>query len=105
MAPKKFKNIQALEKEILRLKMRAKQLEGEFDINWLHLQENYIPMALNSVLPKKMKHKGIAANIISLFLEHERFRNTIIILAEELIDRASDGIEFLSQKLKRKKNQ
>jgi len=100
----KFKNLQALEKEIRRLKQHAKQMENDFDDNWSHLQENYLPMALNSVLPKKMTYKGIPATIISLFLEHDRFRNTVIKLAEELIDRASEGIDHLSEKLKRKKD-
>ncbi|HVM87301.1 MAG TPA: hypothetical protein VMT76_03870 [Puia sp.] len=100
----KFENLQALEKEIRMLKLQAKRLENEFDGNWSHLQENYIPMVLNSVLPKKVRYKGIPATIISLFLEHDRFRNTVIKLAEEVIDRASDGIDYLSEKLKRKKS-
>lgn len=105
MAAKKFENLQVLEKEIRRLKVRAKQIENEFDGNFSHLQENYLPMLLNSVLPEKTIFKGIPATIISLFLEHDRFRKTVIKLAEELIDRASDGIDYLSQKLNRKKDQ
>jgi hypothetical protein len=101
---KKFNNLQSLEKEIRRLKQRAKQMEDEFDGNFSHLQENYLPMLLNSVLPEKTRYKGIPATIISLFLEHDRFRNMVIKLAEELIDRASDGIDYLSEKLKRKKD-
>jgi hypothetical protein len=101
---KKFENIQALEKEIRKLKLRAKQMEDEFDDNFSHLQENYLPMTLNSVLPKKTVYKGIPATVISLFLEHERFRNTAIKLSEEIIDRVSDGIDYLSEKLKRKKD-
>jgi hypothetical protein len=101
---KKFRNLQALEKEIRRLKVHAKQLENDFDDNWSHLEENYLPMFLNSVLPKKTTYKGIPATIISLFLEHDRFRDTVIKLAEELIDRVSDGIDYLSEKLKRKKD-
>ncbi len=102
-APKKFSSLQALEKEIRRLKARATQIEDEFDDNFSHLGKNYLPMTLNSVLPKKTIYKGISATIISLFLEHDRFRNTVIKLAEELIDKASDGIDYLSEKLKHKK--
>ncbi|MBS1917808.1 MAG: hypothetical protein JST87_16165 [Bacteroidetes bacterium] len=101
---KKFQNIQALEKEIRKLRLRAKQMENEFDDNFSHLQENYLPMALNSVLPKKIAYKGIPATIISLLLDNERFRNTVIKLSEEVIDRVSDGVDYLSEKLKRKKD-
>ena len=104
MAAKKFENIQALEKEIRKLKLRAKQMENEFDDNFSHLQENYLPMVLNSVLPKKTTYKGIPATVISLLLEHDRFRNTVIKLAEELIDKVTDGIDYVSEKLKRKKD-
>ncbi len=101
---KKSNNLASLEKEIRRQKQRAKQLENQFDDNFSHLQENYLPMLMNSVLPEKTKYKGIPATIISLFLEHDRFRNTVIKLAEHLVDRASDGIDYLSEKLKPKKD-
>ncbi|HLK30031.1 MAG TPA: hypothetical protein VKT28_15730 [Puia sp.] len=101
---KKFNNLSSLEKEIRRLKQRAKQMENEFDDNFSHLQENYLPMTLNSVLPKKIAYKGIPATVISLLLEHDRFRNTVIKLAEELIDKVTDGIDYVSEKLKRKKD-
>ncbi|MES1221680.1 MAG: hypothetical protein ABUT20_39640 [Bacteroidota bacterium] len=104
MATKKFKDLEALEKEIRRLKLQSRQMEKEFDDNLSHLQENYLPMVLNSILPKKIAYKGIPATVISLFLEHDRFRNTVIKLAEELIDRVTDGIDYLSDKLKRKKD-
>src|SRR5579863_1117824 len=101
---KKFENLQSLDREIRRLKLKAKQMENDFDDNFDHLQENYLPMVLNSVLPEKIRYKGIPATIISLFLEHDRFRNTVIKLAEEVIDRVSDGVDYLSEKLKRKKD-
>ena len=101
---KKFQNIRALEKEIRKLKLRARQIENEFDDNFSHLQENYLPMTLNSVLPQKIRYKGIPATIISLLLDNDRFRNTFIKLSEEVIDRVSEGIDYLSEKLKRKKD-
>jgi len=101
---KKFENLQSLDREIRRLKLKAKQMENDFDDNFDHLQENYLPMVLNSVLPEKIRYKGIPATIISLFLEHDRFRNTVIKLAEEVIDRVSDGVDYLSEKLKRNKD-
>ena len=103
-ATKKFSNLQSLEKEIRRLKQHAKQMEDRFDDNFSHLQENYLPMVLNSILPEKTTYKGIPATIISLFLEHDRFRNTVIKLAEQLIDKISDGIDYVSEKLTRKKD-
>jgi hypothetical protein len=101
---KKFKNLQALEYEIRRLKTHSKALEKQFDDNISQIQENYIPMFLNSVLPKQYRFKGIPATVLSFFLDNERFRNTFIGLSEEVIDRISDGIDYLSEKLRKKQD-
>ena len=100
---KKINSLSSLEKEIRRLKADAKRMESKMDDNFSYLQENYVSLALNSILPEKATYKGIPATIISLFLEHERFRNTVIKLAEQLIDKVSDGVDFISEKLSRKK--
>ena len=101
---KKFKNLSSLEKEIRRLKRQTNQMEEQFDENFSHLQENYLPMILNSVLPEKASYKGIPAAVISMVLDNDRLRNTVVKLAEQLIDKASDGFEFIADKLKHKKN-
>ncbi len=103
-ATKKINSLTSLEKQIRRLKADAKRMEAKMDDNFSYLQENYVSLALNSILPEKTAYKGIPATIISLFLEHERFRNTVIKLAEQLVDRVSEGIEFISEKLSRKKD-
>jgi hypothetical protein len=101
---KKIGSMGSLEKQIRRLKADAKRMEAQMDDNFAYLQENYISLVLNSVLPEKTTYKGIPATIISLFLEHERFRNTVVKLAEQLVDKASDGIDFITEKLSRKKD-
>ena len=103
-ATKKINSLASLEKQIRRLKADAKRMEAKMDDNFSYLQENYVSLALNSILPEKTTYRGVPATIISLFLEHERFRNTVIKLAEQLIDRVSEGIEFISEKLSRKKD-
>lgn len=101
---KKVNNLASLEKQIRQLKVEAKRMEVQMDDNFSYLQENYVSLALNSILPEKTTYKGIPATIISLFLEHDRFRNTVIKLAEQLIDKVSDGVDFISEKLSRKKD-
>jgi cell shape-determining protein MreC len=103
-AIKKINSLSTLEKEIRRLKADAKRMEAQMDDNFSYLQENYVSLALNSILPEKTTYKGIPATIISLFLEHDRFRNTVIKLAEQLVNKVSDGIDFISEKLSGKKD-
>lgn len=101
---KKINSLKSLEREIRRLKADSNRMEAQMDHNFSYLQENYLSLALNSILPDKTTYKGIPATIISLFLEHDRFRSTVIKLAEQLIDKASDGIGFIAERLARKKD-
>ena len=96
---KNIKDIQSLEREIQRLRREAKGMEKKFDDSFTYLQENYATLMMNSVLPEKGTFKSIPQSIIQLVLQHERLRNSLTQLTENLINKASDGIEFLLDKL------
>jgi hypothetical protein len=97
-AKKNIKNIQSLEREIQRLRREAKGMEKKFDDSFVYLQENYSTLIMNSVLPEKGVFKSIPQSIMQLILQHERLRNALTELAENLVNKASDGIEFLLDK-------
>ena len=97
-AKKKIRDLSSLEKEISRLRKQAKGMEKELDDNIIYLQENYSSMMMNSVLPGSTGYKGIPGTILHLILQHDRLREALITLAEQLVDKATDGIEFVIQK-------
>jgi hypothetical protein len=96
---KNIKDVQSLEKEIQRLRREAKNMEKRFDDNFVYLQENYSSLMINSILPEKASYKSIPGSIIHLILQHERLRNALTALAENRVDKATDGIELLIDKI------
>lgn len=97
-AKKNIKNIQSLEREIQRLRREAKGMEKKFDDSFTYLHENYSSLMMNSLLPKNGILKSIPQSIMQLVLQHERLRNVLVELAENIINKASDGIEFVLNK-------
>jgi len=92
---KNIKDLDSLEKEIQRLRHEARSLEKKFDDNFSYLQENYSSLLMHSFLPERDGYRSIPASIIHLLLQHERLRKALTQLAEQLVDKASEGIEFL----------
>ena len=96
---KNIRNLASLEKEIQRLRGEAKSMEKEMDDNMSYLQQNYSSMLMNSVLPETAGYKGIPGTLIHLILQHEKLRDAIARLAEHLLDKVSDGLEFVTEKI------
>ena len=97
-AKKNIKDIQSLEREIQRLRREAKGMEKKFDTSFTYLQENYSSLMMNSLMPAKGVFKSIPQSIMQLVFQHERLRNALTDLTENLVNKASDGIEFLLEK-------
>jgi hypothetical protein len=100
---KNIRDLASLEKEIQRLRLEAKGMEKEMDDNLTYLQENYSSLVMNSVLPETGGYKGIPGTIIHLVLQHEKLREAISRLAEHLLDKVSDGLELITNKIFSKK--
>jgi len=102
-SPKKINSLKALEGQIIRLKADAKRMEAQMDDNFNRLHEKGLSMTLNSILPEKVKYRGIPATIVGLLVEHDRLQDTLVKLVEKILDRTSEGIDYVAEKLKRTK--
>lgn len=56
--PKKIKNLADLEREVMRLKLKSRNLETELGDRATHLKNNYKSMAMNTVVPG-IANKGV----------------------------------------------
>ena len=103
----KIKSLDALEKEIYRLRQDAKKYESNLENNLDYLQKNYASMAVNSVFSKsEAKESGkekLKEKILSSIWENEKVRNGIDKIISHLADRASEGIETLIDKILHRK--
>ena len=93
-----------LEKEIYRLKLHSRKLEDRMDDNFDYLKENYGKMAKGSIFSKKDDIKDAIASGISVsFLKNERLQQAIDKIVNYLVDKATDSIDTLIEKLFEKK--
>jgi hypothetical protein len=92
-------DLQTLDQEILRLRLRAKELEVKIDDSLDYLQDHYSTMAMKSVLPFFSQKSGFAGSILQIFLQNDRIRDNLGKLAVFLLDKFSDGLEYLTNKL------
>jgi len=100
---KKLGSLETLDREITRLRSRSKKLEGELDDQFTYLQNNYSSLLMKSVLPGIQLRTGIPSNFLELFLQNDRLRGALGRLLDRVFDKLSEVIEFVAEKLERKK--
>ena len=74
----KVTHMDALNKEILRLKKRTQALELELGDKAAHLKNNFKGMAVNSVIPSNVRQSGaigIATKVAKIAWESGKFKN------------------------------
>jgi hypothetical protein len=105
MSKKDIYDLESLDREIDRLRARARVLEEKIDQSLDYLQDHYSSMAIKSVLPSFLQKSGIAGSVVQLFLQDERLRENLGKLGSYLLDKVSDGLEFVANKLSRGKEE
>lgn len=82
----RIKNLESLELEIERTKIRLEGIEGKFDHNLSELRENYGSMAFNSILGKA-KPSGAGSfwsRMAEKLMDHPKVQQTIGDLVDKL---------------------
>lgn len=98
-----YKDLDSLEREIRKLKVKAKRLEQQMDENLDYLQENYTGMLFNSVLPLKSKKQGWASGIVRVLTGNPRLQQSLGRLADFVAEKAVEGLDSLYSRLFGKK--
>jgi hypothetical protein len=99
-----IKNLDALEKEIYRMKLEARQLEEKLDTNFSYLKDNYGAMAINSLFHKKKKNEDSTEGFFDSFIKNDTIKTVVSKVTDHIADRAADGINDLIDKLTNKKD-
>jgi hypothetical protein len=100
----KIKNTETLENEIRRLQAQAKVLEDKLDTNLDYLQNNYSSMIMGSLFNKEGIKNSFAGSIAGFFLGNEKLREAISNIVNTLAEKASAGIEKLSERLSKRQS-
>lgn len=97
-----IKNLDTIEKEIYRLRLKAKNLEQKFDNQFENLHDNYSSLLLNTFLKRKKPREENAAENKSI-LSIEKLESAFTRIADHLIDKAADSIENVVDKMLKSK--
>ena len=95
-------NTQSLDNEIKRLEEKAGKLEGKLDRSFEYLQDNYSSMIMGSLFKQDGVKSSFAGSLAGFFLGNEKLQEALANIANTLAERATDGIERLSEILAKK---
>jgi hypothetical protein len=96
----------ALNKEIFRLKLEMKSIENKLDSNISGLRHNYGAMALNSIFGEKEKRKvsQVMGMVASGFVNNPKLQGGVSNLVENLTERIADWVERTADRFRKKKD-
>lgn len=97
-----IKNLDTLEKEIYRLKLKSKELEARFDDNIEHLQNNYGSMIRNSIFHSKKEAQPVSTTLMNAVVNNEKLQSALSRIVNHLAEKAADGIDAVIDKLFKK---
>jgi len=102
----KITSVESLDREINRLQVKAKDLEGKLDESLDYLQDNYSSMIMNSVLGNATGglKGGITGTILSVVLSNDKLANAFSKIVNDLLNKAANGIDRLAEKMTKKKD-
>ena len=93
---KTARNLDSLEKDILRLQQKAKILEKKIDDNFTYFQHHSGSMFVRSLLPRRVDGEDPTGNpILDSFLQNERLQKILVRLADLVAERIGDGLNWL----------
>jgi len=106
--PKKIRNLNSLNNEILRLEAKADNIGQKLDDNFDYLQENYLTLIKKSIFKSSAASAagaGIVGVIISSLMGNERLRDAFSKVASPLADKAAGWIESLMNRMGKKEEE
>jgi hypothetical protein len=86
----------ALDGEIRRLRVKAKQLEGEIDESFNYFQQHSGSLFVRSLLPRKLEGEELTGyRLLDRFMENEQLQKVLLRFADILAEKLGDGLNWL----------
>jgi len=96
MASKAARTLETLEKDIRRLKKKARVLEQQLDDNFTYFQQHSGTLFVRSLLPRKMEGESVTGiAMLDPFLQNERLQKVLAKVADILAERLGDGLNWV----------
>jgi hypothetical protein len=99
----RIKNLDSLEKEILRLQLEARSKADKLEKNFDHFRENYASMTMNMIFNRSCRKEAgkekLKEKLFNSIWGNEKVHNGIDRICGHLADKAAGGIESLLNKI------
>lgn len=100
---KASRHLDALDKEIKRLKTKARDLEEQIDENFTYFQQHSGSLFVRSLLPRKIDGDELTGfRLLDRVIENERLQTVLLKLADILAERLGDGLNWLVNRVFKK---
>ena|SRR6185437_996226 len=100
---KASRSMDALDAEIRRLKVKARELEDQIDENFTYFQQHSGSLFVRSLLPRKIEGDELTGyRLLDRVIENERLQKVLLKLADLLADKLGDGLNWLVSRVFKK---
>lgn len=104
MGKRHIYNIDTLDKEVYRLKLKALRMEQQLEKRGRHLRSNALVLLLSALFPKRKTGESPFLSIGSLLMRNEKVQESLAKATDAAADKLSDAVEKLLQFLKRRQS-
>lgn len=93
---KASRSMDALDGDIRRLRVKAKQLEEKIDENFNYFQQHSGSLFVRSLLPRKLEGEELTGyRLFDRVLQNEQLQKVLLRLADILAEKLGDGLNWL----------
>jgi len=93
----------ALDQDIRRLKVKARQLEERIDENFTFFQQHSGSLFVRSLLPRKIEGEVLTGfRLLDRVIENERLQKVLLKLADILAEKLGDGLNWMVNRVFKK---
>lgn len=104
MAKHTIYNIDTLDKEVYRLKLKALRMEQQLEKKGRYLRSNALVLLLSAFFPKRKSGESSFLSIGSLLMRNEKVQEGLAKATDAAADKLSEAVEKLLQYLKRRQS-
>ena len=100
---KASRSMAALDQDIRRLKVKAKELEEKIDENFTFFQQHSGSLFVRSLMPRKIEGEVLTGfRLLDRVIENERLQKVLLKLADILAEKLGDGLNWVVNRVFKK---
>jgi hypothetical protein len=100
---KNVRNLNTLETEIYKQKLKSKMLEDKIGQQFHYLQDHYASMLVHSLFKRNKSAAGTGtASVLQAIWQHEKVQETVNKMADSLVEKAAEKFSSIFEHFRNK---